>query len=229
MTTTMLSSKKPSEKLFDRQFFDLYKNTVYQNLLAMILYTVCLLLITVLPTYTSVTRMFATTDLENIGSETISLLTFSYSLMLLGLVVPVLLAAMLFHYLHNRLSVDFYHSMPVNRTKLFLSKYFAGLTFLLAPVLLTKVLCAAIHLIFCSSIFRISYLLAVHLTDLLFWFVMYAVVFTFSCAVAVTSSNAVESIIYSVAVNGLLTGILCILDVFSRSLYGVEALPPYPN
>lgn len=223
MTTTMLSSKKPSEKLFDRQFFDLYKNTVRQNLLAMILYTVCLLLITVLPTYTSVTRMFAITDLENIGSETISLLTFSYSLMLLGLVVPVLLAAMLFHYLHNRLSVDFYHSMPVNRTKLFLSKYFAGLTFLLAPVLLTKVLCAAIHLIFCSSIFRISYLLAVHLTDLLFWFVMYAVVFTFSCAVAVTSSNAVESIIYSVAVNGLLTGILCILDVFSRSLYGVEA------
>ena len=45
---------------------------------------------------------------------------------------------MLFHYLHNRLSVDFYHAMPLSRKKLFFSRYFVGIVFLLVPLLVSK-------------------------------------------------------------------------------------------
>ena len=63
-------------------------------------------------------------------------------------------------------------------------------------------------------------LLSIHLQDLLFWTVLYSSVFTISCMVAVTSSNVIESVLYSAALNGAGSVILLMLAIFSGSLYG---------
>lgn len=217
MTTTMLSSKPKSDKrLFDSRFWGLYKTTVRQNLLAVILYTVCLMLVTVLPTYSQSYNSTPTTAYDHY------LLSSSYGFGFVGLIVPVLVAAVVFHYLHDRLSVDFYHSMPVSRTKLFFAKYCAGLDMLLAPVCLAKLLCILCHLAFYSGVFSTGHILYVGALDFLFYMIMYTAVYTLSCLVAVTSSTVVETVLYSAALNGAPTVLWLILVNIGNDLYGVR-------
>ena len=112
MTTTTLSSNKSSEKLFDRKLFSMMAGCLRQNGILMAMYTVGLLLVTVLPTFYNLRQYTPVNPSES------QLFTDSFFYAVTGIIVPVLLAAILFHYLHNRLSVDFYHSMPVSRNKL---------------------------------------------------------------------------------------------------------------
>ncbi len=55
----------------------------------------------------------------------------------IGLLVPivfcVLFPLMVFRYLHSKTATDLYHSLPIQRTPLFLSKYLAGITMLFVP------------------------------------------------------------------------------------------------
>lgn len=219
MTTTTSSSSsalRPSGRLFDHQFFELYRTVVKQNLIPMGMYLVALLLTAVLPDYSSASQV----DMSIITPNSLHPRVSSFAFCALGFVVPVMLAAMLFHYLHNRLSVDFYHGMPVSRDRLFFSRYFAGLTFLLPPLLICKVLSLSIQLFFYRPVLSPMTLLSIHLQDLLFWTILYSVVFTISCMVAVTSSNVIESVLYSAALNGAGSVILLMLAIFSGSLYG---------
>jgi ABC-2 type transport system permease protein len=55
-------------------------------------------------------------------------------------IVPVLLAMVLFRYLHMKGSADFYHSLPVKREELFLQNVLYGMFILIVPVLLTGIL-----------------------------------------------------------------------------------------
>ena len=145
MTTTTSSSNsrsRPSGRLFDHQFFELYRIVVKQNLIPMGMYLVALLLTAVLPDYSSASQV----DMSIVTPNSLHPRVSSFAFCTLGFVVPVLLAAMLFHYLHTRLSVDFYHGMPISRDRLFFTRYFAGLTFLLPPLLICKVLSLSIQL-----------------------------------------------------------------------------------
>lgn len=219
MTTTTSSSSSaphPSGRLFDHQFFELYRTVVKQNLIPMGMYLIALLLTAVLPDYSSASQV----DMSIITPNSLHPRVSSFAFCALGVVVPVMLAAMLFHYLHNRLSVDFYHGMPVSRDRLFFSRYFAGLTFLLPPLLICKVLSLSIQLFFYRPVLSPMTLLSIHLQDLLFWTVLYSSVFTISCMVAVTSSNVIESILYAAALNGAGSVVLIMMRAFSGSLYG---------
>ena len=219
MTTTTSSSNsrsRPSGRLFDHQFFELYRIVVKQNLIPMGMYLVALLLTAVLPDYSSASQV----DMSIVTPNSLHPRVSSFAFCTLGFVVPVLLAAMLFHYLHTRLSVDFYHGMPISRDRLFFTRYFAGLTFLLPPLLICKVLSLSIQLAFYHSVLSPITLLSIHLQDFLFWAVLYSSIFTISCMVAVTSSNTIESILYSAALNGAGSVILSMFIIFSGSLYG---------
>lgn len=219
MTTTTSSSNsrsRPSGRLFDHQFFELYRIVVKQNLIPMGMYLVALLLTAVLPDYASASQV----DMSIVTPNSLHPRVSSFAFCALGFVVPVLLATMLFHYLHTRLSVDFYHGMPVSRDRLFFTRYFAGLTFLLPPLLICKVLSLSIQLAFYHSVLSPITLLSIHLQDFLFWAVLYSSIFTISCMVAVTSSNTIESILYSAALNGAGSVLLFMVTAFSGSLYG---------
>lgn len=215
-TSSSNSRSRPSSRLFDRQFFELYRIVVKQNLIPMGMYLVVLLLTAVLPDYSSASQV----DMSIITPDSLHPRTSSFAFCAMGFVVPVMLATMLFHYLHNRLSVDFYHGMPVSRDRLFFTRYFAGLTFLLPPLLICKVLSLSIQLAFYHSVLSPITLLSIHLQDFLFWAVLYSSIFTISCMVAVTSSNTIESILYSAALNGAGSVLLFMVTAFSGSLYG---------
>ena len=67
--------------------------------------------------------------------------------------------------------------MPISRDRLFFTRYFAGLTFLLPPLLICKVLSLSIQLAFYHSVLSPITLLSIHLQDFLFWAVLYSSIF----------------------------------------------------
>lgn len=221
MTTTTSSSRNPikGERLFDRTFVRLLAATLRQNGLTMGIYGVCLILVTVCPAF-----LEAKNYVEGSYLDAPELLVSSWFYGASALIVPVLLAAMLFHYLHNRLSVDFYHAMPLSRKKLFFSRYFVGIVFLLVPLLVSRLLCTVVHLAFYTGRLTAGQIVSSGVIDLLVWAALHVIVFTFSCMVAVTTSNAVESIVYSGAVNGALAAIYFIFVSYSYNLYGISEL-----
>ena len=221
MTTTTSSSRNPikGERLFDRTFARLLAATLRQNGLTMGIYGVCLILVTVCPAF-----LEAKNYVEGSYLDAPELLVSSWFYGASALIVPVLLAAMLFHYLHNRLSVDFYHAMPLSRKKLFFSRYFVGIVFLLVPLLVSRLLCTVVHLAFYIGRLTAGQIVSSGVIDLLVWAALHVIVFTFSCMVAVTTSNAVESIVYSGAVNGALAAIYFIFVSYSYNLYGISEL-----
>lgn len=221
MTTTTSSSRNPikGERLFDRTFARLLAATLRQNALTMGIYGVCLILVTVCPAF-----LEAKNYVEGSYLDAPELLVSSWFYGASALIVPVLLAAMLFHYLHNRLSVDFYHAMPLSRKKLFFSRYFVGIVFLLVPLLVSRLLCTVVHLAFYTGRLTAGQIVSSGVIDFLVWAALHVIVFTFSCMVAVTTSNAVESIVYSGAVNGALAAIYFIFVSYSYNLYGISEL-----
>lgn len=224
MTTTTSSSRNPikGERLFDRTFARLLAATLRQNGLTMGIYGVCLILVTICPAF-----LEAKNYVEGSYLDAPELLVSSWFYGASALIVPVLLAAMLFHYLHNRLSVDFYHAMPLSRKKLFFSRYFVGIVFLLVPLLVSRLLCTVVHLAFYTGRLTAGQIVSSGVIDLLVWAALHVIVFTFSCMVAVTTSNAVESIVYSGAVNGALAAIYFIFVSYSYNLYGISELPDW--
>lgn len=224
MTTTTSSSRNPikGERLFDRTFARLLAATLRQNGLTMGIYGVCLILVTVCPAF-----LEAKNYVEGSYLDAPELLVSSWFYGASSLIVPVLLAAMLFHYLHNRLSVDFYHAMPLSRKKLFFSRYFVGIVFLLVPLLVSRLLCTVVHLAFYTGRLTAGQIVSSGVIDFLVWAALHVIVFTFSCMVAVTTSNAVESIVYSGAVNGALAAIYFIFVSYSYNLYGISELPDW--
>ena len=224
MTTTTSSSRNPikGERLFDRTFVRLLAATLRQNGLTMGIYGVCLILVTVCPAF-----LEAKNYVEGSYLDAPELLVSSWFYGASALIAPVLLAAMLFHYLHNRLSVDFYHAMPLSRKKLFFSRYFVGIVFLLVPLLVSRLLCTVVHLAFYTGRLTAGQIVSSGVIDLLVWAALHVIVFTFSCMVAVTTSNAVESIVYSGAVNGALAAIYFIFVSYSYNLYGISELPDW--
>ncbi len=221
MTTTTSSSRNPikGERLFDRTFARLLAATLRQNGLTMGIYGVCLILVTVCPAF-----LEAKNYVEGSYLDAPELLVSSWFYGASALIIPVLLAAMLFHYLHNRLSVDFYHAMPLSRKKLFFSRYFVGIVFLLLPLLVSRLLCTVVHLAFYTGRLTAGQIVSSGVIDFLVWAALHVIVFTFSCMVAVTTSNAVESIVYSGAVNGALAAIYFIFVSYSYNLYGISEL-----
>lgn len=161
MTTTTLSSNKSSEKLFDRKLFSMMAGCLRQNVILMAMYTVGLLLVTVLPTFYNLRQYTPVNPSES------QLFTDSFFYAVTGIIAPVLLAAILFHYLHNRLSVDFYHSMPVSRNKLFLSRYFAGIVFLVVPITICRLICIVMHCFAFRGFFSVGWIISHLLMDLL--------------------------------------------------------------
>lgn len=67
-----------------------------------------------------------------------------YMIMILICVTALIVAVSGFAYLHSKIQLDTYHSLPVSRTQLFLSKYVSGILQFLIPFMLHIFICIAV-------------------------------------------------------------------------------------
>lgn len=137
----MTSKTSLSEKLFEKALFfsDLKRFWWLSGL-----YFVTLLFI--LPFYFLIQGAFAEDQWQIDALKDTMMLTPNYNdfQILLIYAVPVLLAVLLFKYLHSSRATAAVHSLPVTRNKLFFTHCTAGIILLALPVILTALTLAAV-------------------------------------------------------------------------------------
>ena len=91
------------------------------------------------------------------------------------ILLAVVAGTAMFAYLHDKRKVDFYHSLPVSREKLYLVNFVTGAVCVIAPYLVLRVLtlvCA--HAMGFGEAVSVGTYLGVILCDILFFLLMYA-------------------------------------------------------
>lgn len=122
----------------------------------------------------------------------------TFAVMPLLLLFTLVLSATLFSYLHQKRSVDLFHSIPVSRTALLLGRWCAALTVLMVPVLLSYAAAGAVGLHFGV---RAQYALAAPLLHLLQNLLMIAAALSFSVLIAVCTGTTFDMILSILAIN----------------------------
>lgn len=120
------------------------------------------------------------------------------------LVVPItllfvlILSVMLYHYMHQKRSVDYFHSLPVGRVTLMLGKYFAGLTMVFVPLIINfgivAIIIRANHLDFSIPISSLLF-------KLLWVMFMVTAAFSFMVLMAVCSGTTMDMVISAIVIN----------------------------
>jgi hypothetical protein len=116
----------------------------------------------------------------------------------LTLLFILILSVMLYNYMHQKRSVDYFHSLPVGRTPLLLGKYFAGLTLIFVPLTVNFGIIAIIlgvnGLGNFVPIINIVY-------DLLWAMFMVIAAFSFTVLMAVCSGTTMDMVISAIVIN----------------------------
>jgi len=128
----------------------------------------------------------------------------SLNVLLPVLVVPLtllfilILSVMLYNYMHQKRSVDYFHSLPAGRTPLLLGKYFAGLTMIFVPLIINfgivAIIISANNLGTAVPVISILY-------DLLWAMLMVTAAFSFTVLMAVCSGTTMDMVISSIVIN----------------------------
>lgn len=139
------------------------------------------------------------------------------------LVTPLLLlftlviSASLFHYLHEKRSVDLFHSLPVGRIPMLLGRWCAALTVLFVPMLVNY---AVVSVIGFSYGISPQYCIAGLWLQILYIILMVTAALTFSVFMAICTGTTFDMIISILAIN-----IAYPLLVYSVNVFAPMLLP----
>lgn len=227
MTSTISSGSKA------HQFFSMYRWSMRKNMATAIVYSVFLLF-----SYPLLLTFFKTLTLTGIGTLDANTMrsmsqnffpAFTGSItMLFALLVPVFM----FSYLHKKRSVDMFGALPMSRRTLFFSRYLAGLTLLLVPL----VVCTGVSMLLSmpetgaiESLF--NGMLCIAFSTI--------VSYTFTAFIAVCCGTTADTVISVLAINLLYPAAVGVCQMLSTSIMpgvstaiepsylGYTALSPY--
>lgn len=120
---------------------------------------------------------------------------FSTSLLLL---FTLILCIQLFSYMHNKRSVDLFHSLPVGRTPMLLGRWCAGLTVLFVPMIVNTGIAEIVRLSYGITLEAVS---APPLLQMLWALLITMASFTFCLFMAVCSGTTLDTILSILGVN----------------------------
>lgn len=136
----------------------------------------------------------------------------------LMLVVPLIVAVNLFSYLHNRRSVDVYHSLPLTRCELYAACCMTGITLIWAPLAVNFLLTAAVSFLLPGASAGMI------LLDLLCWMTVTLAVFAITAFCAVQLGTDFDTVIFSLGLNGVFAAVYLLFMMLGDSfIYGFSA------
>ena len=197
MTTTMSFSKKQLSFLY---FFSLKKSAGWTTI-----YSILLFLSYPVISYSECRGIFVRYDnTANYSIENI-IYRLNNNLIVSDFIVSFLMCAMvmvfsgvLYSYMHNKRSADFFHSMPVKRETMLLANFFSGLTSVVVPIWVNSlIVCFIFPFVFknidCSRLFLLT------AEKALAWTLGAFILLAITTLVAVCAATSVENLGYSVA------------------------------
>ncbi|MCY1713470.1 hypothetical protein [Caproiciproducens galactitolivorans] len=158
-------------------------------------------------------QVFTVDTLNSAYTDGVSLMLIF--VMMLLLIFTVVIAVMLFCYLHRKRSVDLFHSLPIRRTPMLLGRYFAGLTALFAPILLNFIIVSIIGL---SYRIDMQYSFSFVGGKMLWCMLMIAAALTFSVFMAVCTGTSFDMVISILGVNAAYPLLIYVSSVFASHL-----------
>ena len=135
---------------------------------------------------------------ENIASGLHMLFTF---LVIPGTLLFVFITAiLLFRFMHNKRSTDFYHALPISRTAMFFGRFLAGFTILAVPMVICC--CTTAIVLVCvqgkANILGMPY--STVFLYLLYLLIIILITYAFTVFIAVCSGTTFNAIISAVAI-----------------------------
>lgn len=227
MTSTISSGSKA------HQFFSMYRWSMRKNMATTIVYSVFLLFS--YPLVLGFARTLSLTGLTMIEEDTILSLSRNVYPALTGsiaMLFTLLVPVFMFSYMHKKRSVDMFGALPMSRRTLFFSRYLAGLTLLLIPLVL------------CTGIGMLLSLPSTGAIETLLngmFCIMFATIvsYTFTAFIAVCCGTTADTVISVLAINCLYPAAVGVCQLLSTSIVpgvftaiepttlGYTALSPY--
>lgn len=198
MTLTTYSNRGKKE-FIETYLWSLKKNRGMMALLALLMFLALPLILMVLMANTS-----DTTELNSsLGRQFSHYTNYVYALSCfavtpLVLIFTLVIAVLLFSYLHQKRSVDLFHSLPVGRTPMLLGRWCAGLTAIFAPILVNYIIAAVIGL---SYGVDAAHTLSAVAGSMLWLMLMSAAALTFTVFMAVCTGTTFDMVISVLGIN----------------------------
>jgi ABC-2 type transport system permease protein len=108
------------------------------------------------------------------------------------LFAAVISAMSSFYYLNSKTQIDFYHSLPIKREKLFLINYISGILFFIIPYLINFVLTVIVIFITGKGLY---FNLETAAYSLLVSILLYAVIYSISLSAAMLCGNTIVALL----------------------------------
>lgn len=205
MTSTISCNSKT------HQFFSMYLWSMRKNMATIITYSLFLLfsypLLLLFYNTLTAANIMDRTDFLLESNATIYPFIFGGILMLFTLLVSVFM----FSYLHKKRSVDMFGALPMSRRTLFFSRYLAGLTILLAPLLVITGVCIPMCLPHTGAIWAL-------LNAMLCLVISTIVSYTFTAFIAVCCGTTADTVISVLAINSLYPAAVGICQLMSTTI-----------
>lgn len=191
-----------------KEFREIYCWSLKQRFGIMLLYMALLFMALPMILLLVITNTRDNANLYSVNGASVTQMEQSFSgalrVLLPVLIVPLtllfvlILSVMLYNYMHQKRSVDYFHSLPAGRTPLLLGKFFAGLTMIFIPLTvnfgIVAVLIAANNLGSAVPLISILY-------DLLWAMLMVTAAFSFTVLMAVCSGTTMDMVISAIVIN----------------------------
>ncbi|GHU81384.1 hypothetical protein AGMMS50284_0970 [Clostridia bacterium] len=141
-------------------------------------------------------------------------ITYGGFITFVSLLFTLFVAVEVFGYLHSKRSMDTFGAMPVTRRTLFISRYFAGLTIILAPIVIT----ALISSIIAAGTYTVpaiwAYVLKISLSVI--------AAYSFTAFLAVCCGTAADTVVSVIATNiGWPLTVFAVYMMFCMTIPGV--------
>ncbi len=165
-------------------------------------------------------------DLENRFLALNSYLTLeTFDTKIIMIFLALFMGGLVFSYLHNKKKVDFYHSLPISRTKLFFIKYFIGI-FIVIPIMIISncLLYIIISIILKGDIVPFTETIKLIIFDILFFVLIYSITIFSNI---LSGNTLIGNILAIFLINLSSIILLCItgfLDIFFENVISISHL-----
>ncbi len=173
----------------------IYKSTLRRYLWGSVLYFILLFMITGMSILLNYSHDYRYLPMVN-GRQTSIILSNEFILLpiLLSIAVPTIAGLLIFRFIHSKKTSVFVHSLPVKRTANYISSVLAGLTLMIAPIIINTAVLMIISLSGYSQYFTVSDCATWMLLNIFSIFIMFSCV----CFVAVLTGNSFAMIVLNI-------------------------------
>ena len=196
----------------------IFKSTVKRNIWGAVLYFIILFLLSSMP----LISQLDTPESYMHSADRVAIYRdgILFTAVLVGIIVPSIVAMLVYRFIHSKKAAVFIHSLPVNRTSVFISTLAAAFTLMALPVIANSIILMLLSVTGYSESYGISHCLVWAGINIMCQFVMFSIATFASVITGHTIASAVLTLIIHTAP---IIAVSCLSYIAENFLWGYSA------